>query len=242
MTTPTDSSSSALIATPDATEMEGSALIKEREIVRLSDLKPHSRNYRKHPEAQLAHLAQSLREHGVYRNVVVAKDYTILAGHGVVQAAELVGIQELPVVRLEIGPLEPKALKLLAADNELSRFADTDDRALTELLREISQIDEAGLFGTGYDEAQLAALVMVTRPSSEIADRNAAAQWVGLPEFEGADPSQVIGLGLQFTSSEDRDKVVEALGLKGVRHSPRVWTAWWPPRERDDSASVVFDG
>ena len=46
-------------------------------------LKPHPRNYRDHPQDQIDHLIQSIRENGFYRNVVVANDNTILAGHGV---------------------------------------------------------------------------------------------------------------------------------------------------------------
>lgn len=45
-------------------------------------LKPHPRNYRGHPDDQLAHIERSIRDNGVYRNVLVARDYTILAGHG----------------------------------------------------------------------------------------------------------------------------------------------------------------
>jgi ParB-like chromosome segregation protein Spo0J len=48
----------------------------------LTDLKPHPRNYRTHSDDQLKHLIQSIKEHGFYRNVVVIKDGTILAGHG----------------------------------------------------------------------------------------------------------------------------------------------------------------
>ena len=43
----------------------------------LADLKPHPKNYRSHPPAQLEHIKSSLEQHGVYRNVVVARDNTI---------------------------------------------------------------------------------------------------------------------------------------------------------------------
>src|SRR5262245_35987685 len=126
------------------------------ELVNLDDLRAHPRNYRQHPEDQLAHLEHSLREHGFYRNVVVARDLTILAGHGIVTAARRVGYASVPVHRLDLDPSSPKALKILAADNELPRFAETDDRALSELLRQIREEDVSGLLGTGYDEMMLA--------------------------------------------------------------------------------------
>ena len=67
---------------PDQQQIESALIV---------DLKPHPRNYRGHPEGQVAHLEQSLRDHGIYRNVVVANDNTILAGHGVIVAAQKLG-------------------------------------------------------------------------------------------------------------------------------------------------------
>lgn len=69
---------------------------------RLVDLREHPRNYRKHPASQVAHIAASLTEHGVYRPVVIARDNTILAGHGVVLAARSLGWTEIPVHALDL--------------------------------------------------------------------------------------------------------------------------------------------
>lgn len=134
-------------------------LVHDVELVALDTLKPHPRNYRRHPPEQLAHLRQSLREHGVYRNVVVAVDSTILAGHGVVEAALEEQLDAIAVVRLPILPDDPKALKLVAADNELPRLALDDDRALAQLLEEIRDDDDVGLYGTGYEDEDLAQLL-----------------------------------------------------------------------------------
>jgi len=54
------------------------------ETVPIHLLKPHPQNYRSHPADQLEHIKQSIREYGIYRNIVVAEEYTILAGPGVV--------------------------------------------------------------------------------------------------------------------------------------------------------------
>lgn len=54
------------------------------ETVPIKELRPHPRNYRSHPEDQLEELMASLDENNQYRNVVIAWDNTILAGHGVV--------------------------------------------------------------------------------------------------------------------------------------------------------------
>jgi ParB-like chromosome segregation protein Spo0J len=106
--------------------------------VDLADLKPHPRNYRDHPEDQIQHLIHSIETHGMYRNIVAAKDLTILAGHGVVEAANRVdSVTTIPTVVLDIESDSAAALKILAADNMLGHFAEDDDRILTDLLREI---------------------------------------------------------------------------------------------------------
>jgi len=135
------------------------------EVVPLASLKPHPRNYKKHPAEQLKHLCASLRQYGQFRNVVVARDSTILAGHGVVLAMAKLGWEEATVVRLDLDPASPKALKLVALDNELPKFAETDDRMLTELLREVAAAD--GLLGTGFDDRSLTELTGDFLPGGE---------------------------------------------------------------------------
>ena len=67
---------------------------REAVMTSVEDLTPHPQNYRDHPQDQIAHIVRSIEEHGFYRNVVVAKDNTILAGHGVVQAAQQLGMKK----------------------------------------------------------------------------------------------------------------------------------------------------
>lgn len=124
----------------------------------LDQLKPHPRNYRDHPDDQIEHLKASLLEFGWYRNVVTARDLTILAGHGIVRAAQSLAMTDGPVVTLDLDPLEPRALKILALDNTSSRLARDDERALAVILREIADLPEVELIGTGFDLESLAAL------------------------------------------------------------------------------------
>jgi hypothetical protein len=88
---------------------------------------------------------------------VIARDSTILAGHGLVEAARGLGIAQLPVIRLDIDPLDPRALQVLTGDNEIMHLRQIDDRALANLFKEIRD-SGGGLLGTGYDDASLALL------------------------------------------------------------------------------------
>ncbi len=207
-------------------------------LIKLSTLKPHPLNYRDHSdEAHRAHIRSSIEEHGFYRNVVTANDFTILAGHGVAEVSAELGVDKVPVVKLDIEPDSTQALKILAADNKISNGAVDDERALTELLKQIS--DDADLLGTGYDGQQLAALAMVTRTTSELNDFDAAAEWVGMPDYEaGVIP---VAVNIQFDTDEDRLAFIDKMELVVSKRQGRTWSTWWPARQRNDVASLHWD-
>jgi hypothetical protein len=213
--------------------------IPDAVLLPLADLRPHPRNYRTHPQDQLEHLAESIREHGFYRNVVVAREKTILAGHGIVQAAKLVGLAAVPCVVLDLSPKEPRALKILTGDNTILHLAEDDDRALSELLKEIQETDDVGLLGTGYDAMMLANLAMVTRPSSEIADFDEAAQWAGMPEYQTEASPANIRLMVTFRSEEDKSEFGRILNLSLTTAST---STWWPAKEHEDYHALLFGG
>lgn len=129
------------------------------ELLDVATLKPHPRNDGTHPPDEIAHLKQSLTEHGVYRNVVVADDGTILAGHGVIRAAQALGLTQIPGQRRPYGPDDPRALKILVGDNHIAQLRQQNDDVLTALLAELAADDPMALLGTGFDAAMLEALV-----------------------------------------------------------------------------------
>lgn len=127
------------------------------EVVSLADLKPHPQNYRVHPDEELVHLEASLRQHGLYKNVIVAEDGTLLAGHGVVEAANRLGWSTIAVKRLPYAPDDPEALKVLVGDNEQAALSQVHDGKMADLVAEMRTWDADELLGTGWDAAKLAA-------------------------------------------------------------------------------------
>jgi hypothetical protein len=191
--------------------------IHEPELTALADLKPHPRNYRRHPDYQQTHLQQSLREHGLYRNVVVAQDGTILAGHGVVEAAAAQGLTEVPVVRLPLAPDDPKALKLLVADNELARLAESDQELLASLLQSIdSGLDD--LLGSGFDQASLSALLQLGTVDPQEA-------WAGMPAYDSEDKGGAFRTIVHFRTEED------AAAFFALISREQSATLWWPEHD-----------
>lgn len=211
----------------------------QSEQISIEDIKPHPRNYREHSDDQLEHLISSIEQHGFYRNIVISKDNFILAGHGVVQASRRMGLEQLPVVRIDANHDEPQAIKVLTGDNEIGRLAGVDDRMLSELLKEVKEYDTVGLMGTGYDGMMLANLVMVTRPSGEIKDINEAAEWVGMPDYTPKD--EEIKVIVSFRNEADRLDFVQSTGLDEGKEGSKTWSSWYPPKEMEDLKSVKYD-
>lgn len=207
------------------------------EIAPIESLKPHPRNYRNHPDDQLEHIVASLKQHGFYRNVVVAKDDTILAGHGLVMAAKKLGLSKVPVIRLDVEPDSPVALKVLTGDNELVRFAEVDDRVLTDLLKEIRDLDT--LLGTGFDDNMLAALTFNTRPASELNSLNETAEWLGMPEYENGSPP--IRIVITFPSVEEQKRFAAEHALTIDKMTGNTWSTRWPYTEKEDVAGLKFE-
>lgn len=212
------------------------------QLIQVEELKPHPRNYREHPQDQIDHIIQSINEHGFYKNIVAARDRTVLAGHGVLTAVKQMGWSRIPAKILDLDPDDPRALKILTGDNELGHLGIIDDRQLSELLKEINNFDPAGLMGTGFDQSMLSNLVYVTRPRDEIQDIDEAAEWAGLPGYEPAAP--IYKCIVSFKSEEDRAHFMELINVTHIMHTwddGKTWSIWYPDREREDISSIKWE-
>lgn len=203
------------------------------EILDVAELHAHKRNYREHPDDQIKHLQESLKTFGVYRNIVVAKDNTILAGHGVVSAAKKSGIKRIPVFRLNVGANDRRAIKLLVADNEIEHLAEQSDRQLADLLKELKETDD--LLGTGFDEMMVANFLMTTRAESEIATIDEAAHWIGMPEYVGE--KRFPFLIVSFRSDKARQAFARLLKIEITAKTKSIW---YPPEQRADVMTKEF--
>ena len=208
--------------------------------VPIGHLKSHKKNYRSHPDDQIEHIQQSLKENGFYRNVVVAKDNTILAGHGVVEAARRLGIKEIPVIKLSLDPNSPQALKILIGDNMISQLAEVDDRLLMETLQEVK--DLGTLLGTGYDEKLLANLTAAFSSGGGVegVEENGEVDWEGFSDNEPKQEAYI--LKLYFETETEMEKFVEAYGIIVDQIHKFVWSASWPSKEKRGELSLLLDG
>lgn len=109
--------------------------------VRVDALTPYAKNARTHSEAQIGQLAQSIRKFGWTNPILVDGAKGIIAGHGRLAAAKVLGMTEVPVIELA-GLTAAEKRAYILADNKLALNAGWDEALLSEELRALG---DAGL-------------------------------------------------------------------------------------------------
>jgi ParB-like chromosome segregation protein Spo0J len=66
----------------------------------LTSLRPYPRNARTHSKKQIKQIAASIEQFGFVNPVLVGDDGEIIAGHGRVEAARLLGMTSVPTLAL----------------------------------------------------------------------------------------------------------------------------------------------
>jgi ParB-like chromosome segregation protein Spo0J len=67
----------------------------------ISQLAPYGRNARTHSKSQIRKIAESIKAFGFTNPILIDSSFTIIAGHGRVQAAKLLDMIEVPTILLE---------------------------------------------------------------------------------------------------------------------------------------------
>lgn len=110
------------------------------EIVPTALLKTYARNARTHNERQVALIAQSIETFGFNNPIIAEEDGTIIAGHGRWEAAKLLELEHVPVLRVRhLTPDKIRAYRL--ADNRLAELAGWDEEMLVVELGELATVD-----------------------------------------------------------------------------------------------------
>ena len=118
-------------------------------------LVPSARNARTHSAAQVAEIAGSIRTFGFTNPLLVGEDADVVAGHGRLAAARLLGLAEVPVIPLR--NLDDVARRqLMLADNRIALNAGWDAEMLKLELTDLSKLG-ADLKILGFNEQELAA-------------------------------------------------------------------------------------
>jgi len=127
--------------------------------VPIGTLRPDPRNARRHPERNLAAIAESLKTFGQQAPIVyVVRDgkRTVVKGSGLLAAARTLGWKTVAAV--ESGLSGPAVTAFAIADNRTSDLSEFDAELLAAQLQELEEA-EYDIASTGFSDAELQELI-----------------------------------------------------------------------------------
>jgi DNA modification methylase len=176
-------------------------------------LKPFGRNARTHSKKQLRQIADSIERFGFTNPVLIDADGVILAGHGRVAAALLLGLGHVPCLRIETMTAAEKRAYVIA-DNKLALNAGWDEDILAEELKDLlaSGLDfDIGL--TGFSIPEIDSLIEGLEPNEPGApEDDVLPEDVGPPRCQPGDLWQLGPHRLVCGSALDRSTVAALMG------------------------------
>jgi len=136
----------------------------------IAKLRRFKGNAKIHPEAQIDDLARSIERFGFVMPILIRESGEIIAGHGRLEAAQRLGMTQVPVIVNDaLTPDQARAYRI--ADNKLSEGGIWDQELLARELQqlEVAFADEGSLATVlGFDQEELALLLStVTRTKDE---------------------------------------------------------------------------
>jgi DNA modification methylase len=144
------------------------ASIPELAIVYLfiSALVENSQNARTHTKRQIRKIAASIRKFGFVNPVIIDRNNRIIAGHGRVRAAKLLGLEKVPTILLE-NLTEDELRAYVLADNRLAEIAGWNKEILAIELQHLMTIDEDfDVTDIGFEIAEVDVILQEAKPET----------------------------------------------------------------------------
>jgi DNA modification methylase len=144
-------------------------------------LRPRATNPRTHTAKQIKQIAASIKEFGFISPILIDGADGIIAGHGRAEAATLIGMSDVPTVRVDhLTPAQIRAYVI--ADNRLAENAGWDRELLTLELQELSVDLNFDVTVTGFETAEIDLLINeLTEDTADDADE--------VPEIDRSVPA-----------------------------------------------------
>jgi len=153
----------------------------------VANLKPYANNPRTHSKKQIRQIAESIKTFG-WTNPILIDDYGgVIAGHGRLEAAKLLGTSEAPVIRLSsMTPSQKRAY--IIADNRLAENAGWDEDTLAIELQGLLDMDLDFTIETiGFETAEIDLIL------ADAANENASGDEEEVPQPSREPPVSRVG-------------------------------------------------
>lgn len=131
-------------------------------------LHPYAHNARTHSKHQIRQIATSMKQFGFTNPVLIDKNNTIIAGHGRVKAAEILGMDEVPTVCLD-QLTEDQVRAYVLTDNKLAENAGWDKSILAIELQNLLASDSFDVTVTGFEVPEIDVILgeVVAKPDED---------------------------------------------------------------------------
>ncbi len=145
-----------------------------------ADLIPYINNAKIHESEQVDQIAASIKEFGFNNPILLDGDNGVIAGHGRLQAAQKLKLEQVPVI--ELGHLTgPQKKAYILADNRLAEVNTSWDFDLVSAELDALKLDDFDIELTGFDDGFL-----IDEPEEGLTDEDAVPD---LPD----EPATVLG-------------------------------------------------
>src|SRR5438094_5667298 len=133
----------------------------------VNDLKLDPGNPRLHSPKQIRQIARSIEAFGFNMPVLINADGQLIAGHGRVLAAQLLGMTRVPTIMLE-HLSETQIRGFMIADNRLTDNSEWDEQLLAEQLKALSVLDlDFSIEVTGFEMGEIDVFIEGLAPAMD---------------------------------------------------------------------------
>ena len=163
------------------------------------DLIPYVNNSRTHDDKQVGQIAASIKEFGFTNPILIDNENGIIAGHGRLQGAQKLGIEQVPCIRLgDLTEAQKKAYVI--ADNKLALNAGWDMDLLAVEIEGLQALDfDVDLLGFDADELDFSSGAFDEPPSSE------------------DDYEEVFEIVVSCDNENEQEKIFQMLESRGLK-------------------------
>ena len=142
------------------------------EVLPIDSLRLNARNPRTHSAAQIRQIADSIQQFGFTNPILVDADHEVIAGNGRIPALKLLGIHEVPTIRID-QLTEAQKRAYVIADNKLAENAGWDRELLALELQYLSELNldfESAI--TGFEVPEIDLLLQQINLAENSEDEN----------------------------------------------------------------------
>src|SRR6267142_2175189 len=187
-----------------------------------SQLRPRANNPRTHSKKQIGQIANAIRRFGFTNPVLVDDANGIVAGHGRVEAAKVVGLDQVPTVRLS-AMSEAEIRAYVIADNRLAENAGWDRELLGLELQYLTDLDvDFDVTLTGFELPEIDILIGELSPDGDNDPADAAVEVSAGPPVTRPGDLWRIGSHRLICGDSTRSETYQA--LLGEQRAQLVFT------------------